>query len=93
MVIKIVIPTPLRASVSGKHELEYNKEDTIYNILIHFSSEFPKLKQYLLSSDGRLQKFVNFYVNEVDIRDLKNELTQLKDGDVLSIIPAIAGGF
>lgn len=93
MTIKLIIPTPLRPSVSGKHELEYSNEDSVYNILIYFSDEFPKLKQYLLSSDGKLQKFVNFYVNEIDIRDLDNELTKLKDGDTLTIIPAIAGGY
>ena len=92
MAITILIPTPLRPSVEGNQKLTYEKKDTVINILLDLTKKYPKLKQYLFNPTGNLQKFVNFYKNDIDIRDLDNELTLLEDTDTLSIIPAIAGG-
>ena len=52
----------------------------------------PGIKERLVGEDGEVRRFVNVYVNEEDIRFLKNQDTPLKDGDDVSIIPAIAGG-
>ncbi|MBI07796.1 MAG: hypothetical protein CMM54_12525 [Rhodospirillaceae bacterium] len=55
-------------------------------------TRYPGIKERLLDDDGEVRRFVNVYVNEEDIRFLDNQATALKDGDELSIIPAIAGG-
>ena len=55
-------------------------------------SRFPGIRERLLDDDGEVRRFVNVYVNEEDIRFLDNKDTALKDGDEMSIIPAIAGG-
>jgi len=54
--------------------------------------KFPGIKDRLLDDKGEVRRFVNVYVNEEDIRFLQNQATPLKDGDEISIIPAIAGG-
>ncbi len=52
----------------------------------------PGLKERLCDASGKLRRFVNVYLNEEDIRFLQAESTALKDGDEVSIVPAIAGG-
>ena len=53
---------------------------------------YPGIKERLIDETGGVRRFVNVYVNEEDIRFLQNQETKLKDGDEISIIPAIAGG-
>jgi molybdopterin converting factor small subunit len=53
---------------------------------------FGDLKKHLYSEDGKLRSFVNVYVNDEDIRYLQKDQTQLRDGDIVSIVPSIAGG-
>jgi molybdopterin synthase sulfur carrier subunit len=55
-------------------------------------ARFPGIQERLLDEKGEVRRFVNVYVNEEDIRFLQNQRTPLKDGDEISIIPAIAGG-
>ncbi|MGZ5543974.1 MAG: MoaD/ThiS family protein, partial [Limisphaerales bacterium] len=55
-------------------------------------NRYPGIKERLIDDTGNVRKFVNVYVNEEDIRFLQNQQTTLKDGDEISIIPAIAGG-
>jgi len=91
--IKVRIPTPLQRLTKGKQEVELEASDLSLKELIgKLDEEFSGIKERLLSEDGSLRRFVNFYVNDEDIRFLNDENTFLKDGDVLSIIPAIAGG-
>ena len=54
--------------------------------------QYPGLKERICEGDGKLRRFVNIYVNDEDIRFKNNIDTELKAGDELSIIPAIAGG-
>jgi len=53
---------------------------------------FPGVRERLLDEGGTIRRFINFYVNDEDIRFLEEENTHLRDGDVVSIVPAIAGG-
>jgi len=55
-------------------------------------SRYPGISERLVDEKGEVRRFVNVYVNEEDIRFLQNRDTVLKDGDEISIIPAIAGG-
>jgi len=91
--IKVRIPTPLQRITAGKQEVELEASDISLKELVgKLDEEFSGIKERLLSEDGSLRRFVNFYVNDEDIRFLDDENTFLKDGDVVSIIPAIAGG-
>lgn len=89
--IKVRIPTPLRPLTKGQGEVEA-KGGSIDEMIAHLDSTHPGIKDRLCDEKGELRRFVNIYVNEEDIRFLKGKDTTLKDGDEVSIVPAIAGG-
>jgi molybdopterin synthase sulfur carrier subunit len=65
---------------------------TVGEALGGLQSQFPALKERLRDDTGKIRRFINLYVNDEDIRFLQNEETPIKDGDEISIVPAIAGG-
>ncbi|MGO8764763.1 MAG: MoaD/ThiS family protein [Limisphaerales bacterium] len=85
------IPTPLRKLTNNEELVEVNAP-TIGEAIAELQSRFPGIGERLIDEKGEVRRFVNVYVNEEDIRFLKNRETPLKDGDEISIIPAIAGG-
>ena len=91
MAIVVRIPTPLQKLTADKAEVSADGA-TVQDLLQDLDRQYPGLKDRLCDPNGRLRRFVNVYVNEEDIRFLKQEATPLKDGDEVSIIPAIAGG-
>ncbi len=91
MAIKVKIPTPLQKLTGDKSEIEATGA-TLKDILDNMEEQYPGMKERLYSEDGKLRRFINIYVNEEDIRFLSSDKTAVKDGDVISIIPAIAGG-
>ena len=91
MSIKVRIPTPLQKLTNGQAEVE-SQGTTVTDLLEQLNRQYPGLKERLCDEQGKLRRFVNIFVNEEDIRFLQMDQTQLKDGDEVSIIPAIAGG-
>ncbi len=89
--IKVRIPTPLRPLTKGQGEVE-TKADSVVEMIEVLNSTHPGIKDRLCDETGELRRFVNIYVNEEDIRFLAGKDTSLKDGDEVSIVPAIAGG-
>ena len=89
--IKVRIPTPLRPLTKGQGEVE-TQADSVVGMIEALYSTHPGIKDRLCDETGELRRFVNIYVNEEDIRFLKGKDTSLKDGDEVSIVPAIAGG-
>src|SRR3954464_10460524 len=91
MSVTISIPTPLRSFTAGKDSIEL-AGDTVGQVLDQLLSTHEGLKRHLLQDDGRLRNFVNLYLNETDIRQLSSTNTPVQPGDVLTIVPSIAGG-
>ncbi len=91
MPIKVLIPTPLRNLTGNVAEVEVSAAD-ISALVQALDAKHPGLKERLCDDAGKLRRFVNIYLNEEDIRFLQGEATTLKDGDEVSIVPAIAGG-
>ncbi|MDB6059301.1 MAG: molybdopterin synthase subunit MoaD [Verrucomicrobiales bacterium] len=91
MSVKVRIPTPLR-KLTHDEELVQIDAATVAAAFTELQNRFPGIKERLIDDTGNVRKFVNVYVNEEDIRFLQNQQTTLKDGDEISIIPAIAGG-
>ncbi|MBD1825113.1 MoaD/ThiS family protein [Cyanobacteria bacterium FACHB-DQ100] len=91
MAVKVLIPTPLQKLTNDQATVECSG-DTIGTLLESLESNCPGIKARLCDEQGQLRRFVNFYVNSEDIRFLDGVNTPLKDGDEVSIIPAIAGG-
>jgi molybdopterin synthase sulfur carrier subunit len=88
---KVRIPTPLRKLTNNEELVEVNAA-TIGEAIAELQKRFPGIKERLVDETGGIRRFVNVYVNEEDIRFLQNQETALKEGDEVSIIPAIAGG-
>jgi molybdopterin converting factor small subunit len=91
MPVKVMIPTPLRP-YAGKQDSVQLQATTVGEALSALTSQFSELKKHLYSDDGRLRSFVNVYVNDEDIRYLQKDKTPVNEGDVVSIVPSIAGG-
>lgn len=91
MAVKVLIPTPLQKFTNNEATIEIDG-GSIVGLLDSLEAKFPGIKGRLCSDDGELRRFVNFYVNSEDIRFLEGKETALKDGDEVSIVPAVAGG-
>lgn len=89
--IPVAIPTALRGQVDGKAQIDVAGE-TVKAVLQSINTQYPELGKRLFKTEGELNRFINIYVNDEDIRFLENLDTPLKAGDELAIVPAIAGG-
>jgi molybdopterin synthase sulfur carrier subunit len=91
MPVTVRIPTPLRSITKGSAEVRA-EGSSVGTLVEDLGRQFPGLKERLMDEAGELRRFINIYVNEEDIRFLDGKKTALKDGDQVSIVPAIAGG-
>jgi len=91
MPVKVRIPTPLR-KLTHDEEVVETAAESVSEAIADLETRYPGIKERLVDEAGEVRRFVNVYVNEEDIRFLDNASTALKDGDEISIIPAIAGG-
>jgi sulfur-carrier protein len=91
MAVKVRVPTPLMKLTDNQSEV-MAEGVTITEILDNLESQFPGIKERICDEKGAPRRFINIYLNEEDIRFLEGESTPVKDGDEISIIPAIAGG-
>jgi molybdopterin synthase sulfur carrier subunit len=90
MAVKVKIPVPLQRLTQGKDEVE-GESGTVIELINALDRKYPGFGERI-SDGGKIRRFVNVYVNEEDVRFLKSENTEVKDGDEVSIVPAIAGG-
>ena len=91
MAIKVRIPTPLMKLTDNQSEVSAEGK-TISDIINNLENQFSGIKDRICEESGSPRRFINIYINEEDIRFLEGEKTVVKDGDEISIIPAIAGG-
>ena len=91
MSVTVSIPTPLRGFTGGHDTIEL-VGDTVGQVLEGLVTTHTGLKRHLMQEDGRLRNFVSLYLNETDIRHLASTATPVRSGDVLTIVPSIAGG-
>ena len=91
MAIKVRIPTPLMKLTDNQSEVSAEGA-TISEIINNLENQFNGIKDRICEENGSPRRFINIYINEEDIRFLEGEKTAVKDGDQISIIPAIAGG-
>jgi len=91
MAITVRIPTPLQRLTNGQGEVAC-EGTTVTELLSDLERRHPGIKERICDEEGKLRRFVNIFVNDEDIRFMQGDQTQIKDGDEVSIIPAIAGG-
>jgi len=91
MAVQVLIPTPLQKFTKNEAsvDLEASNVDGLIDAL---ELHYPGIKGRLCDEAGKLRRFLNVYVNSEDIRFLDHQATPLKDGDEVSIVPAVAGG-
>jgi sulfur-carrier protein len=90
MAVRIEIPTPLREHTAGKSDVEV-KAATVQEALADLVKQFPAIGPKLFN-DGKLRPYINIFVNDEDIRYLDDMQTAVKDGQLVALIPAVAGG-
>ncbi|MGH7905095.1 MAG: ubiquitin-like small modifier protein 1 [Candidatus Binataceae bacterium] len=91
MGIKVRVPTPLRRFTAGVDEVPANG-NSVRAVLEDLETRHPGIRERLFDDSGELRRFVNVYLNGDDIRFLDQLNSKVKDGDDISIVPAIAGG-
>lgn len=91
MSVSVRVPTPLRKLTQGADEVDV-QGDTVKALVDDLERKFPGIKERICDETGKVRRFVNVYVNGDDIRFLQNLDTSVRDGDSISIVPAIAGG-
>ena len=91
MSVKVIIPAPLR-QYTEKNDSVLVDGQTVDEVLRNLTERYGDLRKHLYSEEGKLRSFVNIYRNDDDIRYLDKESTAVKETDVLSIVPSIAGG-
>ena len=87
----IRIPTPLRKLTNNPEEVIASGA-TLGAILEELNATYPGLGERILDEQGTIRRFVNIFVNDEDVRFLQEKETPVKEADVVSIVPAIAGG-
>jgi sulfur-carrier protein len=91
MSVRVKLPTILRKH-SGGDALVDADGATLRDLLADLESKYPGITKNIVSEDGGLHRFINVYVNDEDVRYLGSLETAVKEGDTVSILPAVAGG-
>ena len=91
MPVKVRIPTPLQKLTKEQGVVDINASN-VREMIDRLESTYPGIKDRICDEKGKVRRFVNIFLNAQDIRFLKQESTELSDGDEVSIVPAIAGG-
>ena len=84
-------PAALQRVVSNQHSVQV-PGDSVKEAIASLVQEYGALKEHLFDEQGRIRSFVNIYLNDEDIRYEQNLDTAVKNGDVIQIVPSIAGG-
>jgi molybdopterin converting factor small subunit len=91
MAVEVRLPTVLRQHAGGQASVKANG-GTLGEVFDDLLRQFPLLQGQLVTEDGSMHKFINVYLNDDDVRYLEKLDTKVTDDDVISILPAVAGG-
>jgi molybdopterin synthase sulfur carrier subunit len=91
MSVRVLLPNAFQKHTNGEREIKSSAAN-LPALITEIETTFPALKTHLRDESGQVRKFINFYVNEEDIRFLGNDQYAFQDGDEVLVIPSIAGG-
>lgn len=91
MPVKVLLPNAFQKHTDGTREIE-SRAHNLPELITEIETSFPALRAHLRDEQGHVRRFINFYVNDEDIRFLGNDKYTFKDGDEVLVIPSIAGG-
>ena len=89
--VRVKLPTILRGHAGGSREVE-GRGATLREVIDDLEGRYPGIRDRIVTGEGSLHRFVNIYLNDEDVRYLGSLETEVKDGDTVSILPAVAGG-
>ncbi len=92
MAVTVKIPAPLRPLTANLSEVAVENAGTVQDAIQELSRKYPGIKDKLLDDKGALRRYVNLFKNAEDVRHAQGLGTALREGDRLTIVPAIAGG-
>ncbi len=90
--IHVHLTGQLRDLTQGTREVEMDSADDLEVMVDELETRFPGIGRRIVDDQGRIRRYVNVFVNAENSRELENERTRLKDGDVVHILPSVAGG-
>jgi molybdopterin converting factor small subunit len=91
MAFKVLLPSAFHKHTNSTREMA-SSTASLPELITEIEDRFPTLSKHLRDENGQIRRFVNFYVNEEDIRFLGNENYRFQEGDEVLVIPSIAGG-
>ena len=91
MSVRVLLPNAFQKHTNGTREIQ-STAGNLPQLIADIETTFPALRSHLRDDSGQVRRFINFYVNEEDIRFLGNEKYAFQDGDEVLVIPSIAGG-
>ena len=91
MSVRVLLPNAFQKHTNNVREIASSALN-LPELVTEIEGRFPALRQHLRGEDGKIRRFIHFYVNEEDIRFLGNETYNFKEGDEVLVIPSIAGG-
>ena len=91
MPVRVLLPNAFQKHTNGEREFQ-SQAQHLPQLITDMETHYPDLKTHLRGEDGQVRRFINFYVNDEDIRFLGNDSYQFQDGDEVLVIPSIAGG-
>ena len=92
MPVRVLLPNAFQRHTGNVREID-SPAANLPELVTELESRFPALRQHLRGEDGQVRRFINFYVNEEDIRFLGNDSYTFQDGDEILVVPSIAGGW
>ena len=91
MAVRVLLPNAFQKHTNNTREMS-SAAANLPELITEIEDRFPALRKHLRGEDGQIRRFINFYVNEEDIRFLGNEKYSFQEGDEVMVIPSIAGG-
>ena len=91
MSVKVVLPNAFQKHTNGTREIQ-SAAQNLPQLITEIETSFPALKPHLRDNDGKVRRFINFYVNEEDIRFLGGPAYAFQEDDEVLLVPSIAGG-
>jgi sulfur-carrier protein len=91
MSVRVKLPAILRKFAGGEAQVDADGA-TLHDLLSNLEASYPGITKNVVTEDGALHRFINVYVNDEDVRYLGSLETPVKEGDTVSILPAVAGG-
>jgi molybdopterin converting factor small subunit len=91
MAVRVLLPNAFQKHTNNTHEIDSDAAN-LSELITELEGRFPALRKHLRDENGQIRRFINFYVNEEDIRFLGNEKYSFQNDDEVLVIPSIAGG-